>query len=349
MEAKKAAREIYDPTKPFNHEIRRLIESTHRGDGPFVVRPLGKRFEIDDSGLSGHSKMPAADGIGTKGLLHWKMNTMEHGAQDAFAMVIDDLMESGHIPVWFLDHIQMQEENQERIFRIIRSLVGLSRDNGIAMCGGETAIVNTLQGFEVGIVGMGYAMRGMEIKPDLRENDVIIGLRSSGVHSNGLSFFRRELLENRGLGLDYILPYGRSIGEELTTPTAVYMPALKELIRKTEGAGERVIRGMVHITGGGISKLGELIGGRDLDVNVSMPFTHSIFSYVQREFSIKSSDMYLRFNNGVGYAIAVPGSYVNDSLAVLRQYFPAEVIGVAAKGNGKVRIRSQYDSETVVY
>ncbi len=359
-----SGREAYNPLKPFNDEIRRQIVLTHPSSGPLIVTPSGKRFRVEREASHAEEfyEMHATDGIGTKGILHWEMGTIRNGARDVFAMVMDDLIERGHVPAHFQDHIMMQTEDKGRIFEITRTLVGLSRGNPwssgsgehypIIITGGETAIINTLKGFEIGITAVGYVRKGHEIVHDARPGDLVIGIASNGVHSNGLSFLREGLLEEKRLGLDHVMPWGVTLGNELTRPTRIYLPALKGLI-ETDGGGGR-IHGMVHITGGGLSKLGELFGGRyDADIEVSGQHSlrpQDIFRYVQREFGISSDKMYSRFNSGIGYAVAVAPEFAVDALAALRRHrFKTEVIGKVVMGSGNVIIKSQYGPEDVAY
>lgn len=358
---------VYDPSKPFNEQIKALISSTHPTSGPIIVRPFGKRFTIRKQSdlFKNRSEMNAVDGIGTKGLLHWQMNTMEAGAQDAFAMVVDDLIESGHIPTIMQDHIQIQEENQERILRIVRALTELARANTwkmddaiqrpIIINGGETAIINTLQGIEVGINGTGYAHPQNLVEPSVIRGDVIIGIASSGAHSNGYSFFRKEILGNRGKQLDDKLTRTVTFGEELTKPTRVYLPAIKALLLNASRQHlfpNDVIHGMVHITGGGLSKLKELLpasGKFSIKINADHKLKpQPIFNY-SFETGVSSKDMYLRFNNGIGYVVAVDKDYAADTLRILRRHYPADVIGEVIRGPGKVLIDSSYEKRVVKF
>ncbi|HUB92807.1 MAG TPA: AIR synthase-related protein [Candidatus Saccharimonadales bacterium] len=362
------AKEIYNPSKPFNDEIRALIKSTHPSKGPIKVSPFGKRFMVDRDPeyWKDFSELTGTDGIGTKGLLHWQMNTLNYGVQDAFAMVVDDLIEGGFVPVMLQNHIMMQEEDPGKILTAIKSLVELcignkweyaeGKSNPIIISGGETAPINTMQGFEMGITGTGYARKGEEIQYDARPGDLVIGLASSGVHSNGLSFYREEFFQKRKMGLNNELPWGVTIGEELTKPTDIYLPAIKALIKslKTEEkvpAG-KAIHGMVHITGGGLSKLRELTPKKNTDIEISN--THNlgpqeIFRYAHDEFGVPSEKMYKRFNNGIGYVIAIDPSYSKHALGILRKHFKAEVIGEVRSGTGKITIESVYDSSMVAY
>lgn len=361
--------DIYNPAKPFNEQIRRFIQDTHPQDGPIILRPQGKRFRriMDNNYWKDYDPQDATDGIGTKGMLHWHMDTPEDGVQDVAAMVWDDLMEGNFVPVYLQDHILMQEENEKRIFRITRKLRDLCVQNQwetsdgktypIVVTGGETAIINTLQGFEMGITATGYVRKGEEITPNVQEGDVVIGLGSSGIHSNGLSFYRGQLFDKLGMKLDDIAPWdvNATIGKELTIPTHVYMPALKKLIKRSNERSmkpKEYIHGMVHITGGGLSKLRELLpeeGNVDIEIGRDHPlYPQYIFQYAHK-LGTTSEKMYTRFNNGIGYVVAVPKQFAEDALAVLRQHFPAEIIGQVSSGRGRVLIESQYDDKTIQF
>ena len=361
-------REPYDPMKPFNEQVKTLIASTHRGGWPMVVNPLGKRFVVarDPEYWKNYTEMSCADGMETKGLLHWLMRTEQYGVRDAFAMVVDDLIESGHIPTYLLDHIQMQEEDRGRILKIVRELTDLAignpwqteagRRRPMIILGGETAITNTLQGFELGIVGTGFAKRGREIRASIKEGDLIVGIWSNGIHSNGLSFLRQVFNEKVHMALEDRLPWGRTLGDELTAPTFIYLPAIKELIGRMDaeaGLANRAIHGMVHITGGGLGKLRELLPvSKDLDINVNEDHTlpvRSLFEYVKNEFNIPSESMYKRFNNGIGYVVAMDPRYVHDAIRTIENRFRADVIGKVVKGSGKIHIESAYEKKTVEY
>jgi phosphoribosylformylglycinamidine cyclo-ligase len=358
----------YNPSKPFNECIRELIATTHPKEGPILVSRMGKRFEIniDPEYLRDFSEMSCSDGIGTKGSLHWRMGTLRNGVQDAFAMVVDDLIEGGFVPVLLQNHIQIQEENEEKILSLIDALVKLSKENKweyadnksnpIIISGGETAITNTIDGFEMGITATGYVKKGEEIRPNAEPGDVIIGLRSSGIHSNGLSFYRDELLNKRHMRLSDEMPWGAILGEELTKPTNIYLPAIKELIRKISDndnvAVNNPIHGMVHITGGGISKLRELISNKRADIEVYRNhrlIPQEIFRYVHDELGVSSEKMYERFNNGIGYVIAIEPSSLKHALAILRTHFSAEEIGRVKEGTGRVIVESQYELANVEY
>ena len=374
--------DVYDPRKPFNEQVRKIIRATHPTSGPITVEPRGKRFAPirDHNYWKDFDEQPASDGIGTKGYLHWMMDTLEYGVQDAFAMVVDDLMEDGHVPVTLEDHIMLQEENQEKIFRIMNELSrlcmrytweidvpplevdyviesGQETTHPIIILGGETAIMNTLQGFEMGIFGTGYVRNDRRIIRGLKEGDELIGVGSTGPHSNDYTFFRGEFLEKRGMSIDNTAPWdsGTTIGEALTRPTRIYMQAIKDAIRKVAEMGvapSDAIHGMVHITGGGMSKLTELLPETG-DVDIEVRRSHSLrpgnlFGY-SFDLDRDSEKMYTRFNNGVGYVIAVPSEYSGVVQDTVRKYFPTDSIGRVVPGTGRVLIESQYEDKTVVF
>lgn len=361
-------KEIYDPSKPFNEQIRSLIGSTQSSTGPILVTPFGKRFKVerDESYWKGCYELTGSDTVGTKAALHWKMNTLDYAVQDAFAMVVDDLIEGGFVPFILQNQILLSEEDQERILAIVSKLVELcmenkwnyakGKSNPIIISGGETAILNTVEGFEMGITATGYVRKGEEIRPSAKDGDIIIGLASNGVHSNGMSFLRDELLSKRRMRLDDELPWGIELGEELTKPTNIYLRSIKELIesfKERKGiAPGKAIHGMVHITGGGLSKLKELIPQKNLDIDLWRAHAlepQEIFRYIYGEIGIPSEKMYSRFNNGIGYVVAVDPQFSKHALSVLERHFSAAEIGIVKKGKGSVTIESAYENVEVKY
>lgn len=359
-------KEPYDPTKPFNDQIKKLIQDTHPKDGPIIFSPCGKRFSMheDSDYLREYETLDATDGIGTKGLIYWLMfkltgdvGYIARGSHDAAAMVWDDLIEGNFEPYKLQDHIMMQEENEQAIFALIRELrnlclenpweVYLERKSPIIISGGETAIINTLQGFEMGITATGKVKRGEEIISNARPEDVRIGIESSGAHSNGYTFLREEFLEKRGMNLEDKF-FDSTLGEELAKPTRLYLPAIKELLKNNR----KDVSGMVHITGGAFTKLKELMPNKDVDIYVTRHTKlkpQPIFYYINKNFSINSESMYKKFNNGIGYVVAMKPHAVDYALDILNKYFLADIIGEVRHGSGKVLIESQFDKKVIKY
>ncbi len=373
MEAAKtmSSPRLYDPSKPFNIQLCGLIRSTHPSSGPIAITPSAKRFNVtfDPMFVQEGNFSFATDGIGTKGSVYWSDPCLMNAAHDAFAMVANDLAESGSVPIVMQDHIMVQEEDQSSIFNIVQRLVSLCQENQwgfsgerypIIISGGETAILNTIKGMEFGITAMGYVKKGSEIGKSVQDGDVLIGIESNGIHSNGISYLLDGLMR-KGADLDSSLPYfdirvpRLTFRWELTKPTNVYLGAVSSMIQKVLQGGAQypseAIHGMVHITGGGLSKLKELsnnsvdlLVGRDHNLN-----PQGIFKYSHSELGFSSQDMYRIFNNGIGYIIAVAPDYFQSAIEAARSHFNADKIGVAVSGSGKVLVESKYEQLTVEY
>lgn len=362
---------LYDPSKPFNAQIRELIRSTHPQSGPIRISPSGKRFDVSiDPVFMGEGRfLPVTDGIGTKGSLYWSDACVSNASQDAFAMVANDLAESGSLPIILQDHIMVQGENHQSIFMLVQRLVSLCQENQwefsgekypAIITGGETAIINTLNGMELGITAIGYVKKGSEIGKSVQDRDVLIGIASNGIHSNGISFVMDGLLR-KGADLDSTLPYFEArvprltFRWELTKPANVYLEVVSSMIQKVLQAGAsspaEAIHGMVHITGGGLSKLKEL-SNPNVDILVNREHTlnpQSIFKYIHSDMNFSSKGMYSTFNNGIGYVVAVAPAYTQSLLEAARNLFNADIIGSVVSGNGKVIIESKYEPLSIEY
>jgi len=347
---------VYDPTQQFNEQLRALFHDTHPQEGPLVVVPHGKRFRrlIDHNYWKDFDVQETTDGMGTKGYFHWLMDTLEYGVQDAFAMPTGDNIEGGFIPIHLQSHLLIQQQDEEKILRIIKKLRDLCVENAwktldgrnypIAITGGETAIMNTLQGFELGVTATGYVRKGEGVLPNIQVGDALLGLGSSGLHANGYSFYL-DALNKRNVTLTNFLS---ELGEDFVKPTHVYLPAIKELLQHLR----EYIHGMVHITGNGFSKLRELMPTEDIDIEVGR--THSLkpqklFWYGYEELGMSPQDMYRRLNNGVGFVVAIEQTKAEQALSILRKYFRSDVIGQAVKGRGRILIESEYQKETIIF
>lgn len=269
----------------------------------------------------------------------------------------------------------------------MRGLADVCKRYEVVITGGETAICDTMRGYEMGITATGI-FQGEPRAPQVCEGDVLIGLRSSGIHSNGLTFARdvyglpvrlNEVLlraraqpseidpiiaaaetlgfsfensdEELDKALNVKLPWGRTVGEELTVPTTIY---LDTLVGVREACGY-CVHGMVHITGGGWTKLRELDQKHkfdfDLDSRAQPP--HEIFYHIKKRSHeigkpLDDAAMYTKFNCGTGFVIAVDPRYVADVLDISHSHKPA-IIGEVRKGTGRVRIKSAFSDTEVVF
>jgi len=311
---------MYDPAKPYKHELLRLIESTWQT--PYVSVKAGV-YPIIKKKFSGF-EIQHADGIGTKGVYHWRKSSFKNAVIDAFAMNANDLAMAGATPYVAVDHITTSDMGDTTVLALIRALALLCKKHKVALVGGETSHQDTLDGLDVSIV-----MSGFIKKPRInrfRVGDALIGLKSNGLHSNGFTKVRQMF--GKGEWRD-----------DFIRPTAIYLPVVLGLLKKYE------INGMMHITGGAFTKLHDLLN--DADARIEMPRTlapQPIFHELH-ERGVSDKAMYTTFNCGVGFVLSAPP---RDAATIARSVSGAAVIGLVEKGNGLVRIKSAFTAKTLV-
>jgi len=316
----------YDIAK--TEKIIKMIQETWPISSPFSVEKVKNQTLIkkDPAFWKDYLEIDRTDGIGTKGLLHWKQKTFSFAAQDAFAMNANDVIKIGAEPYRLQDHIIIEEENDDAIFSIVKSLVDLCKKYKIAITSGETAILNTIKGLEIGITMTGRVKKDEIIKPEIQIGDKLIGLASSGIHSNGITIARRIL------GDEF---------EELTKPTEIYL-GVKEVLKNHR----KDIHGMVHISGGGFTKLKDIMNDK---VNIKISRNHelepqNIFNLLKERGNLSDEIMYKTFNSGIGFIIAVNKE---DVLDVIKKYYKADIIGSVEKGNGSIKIESKFSDKII--
>jgi phosphoribosylformylglycinamidine cyclo-ligase len=260
------------------------------------------------------------DSVGTKVLIAQMMRKYDTIGIDCVAMCANDLICTGAEPISFLDYIAMSRPDRAIVEKVAIGLAKGAKEAAMAIVGGETAIVPELLTENGGFDLVGFAA-GFSKKKDLilgdrvREGDVLIGVSSSGIHSNGLSLARKILLRKYNLketpnGLE------RSLGDELLEPTRIYVKPVREMTGKIE------IHGLAHITGGGaFMKLERVVGqaklGADLD---SLPEPLGIFRLIRRTGRVSDSEMYRTFNMGIGLIIVAPESETNRIIRTFRKH-----------------------------
>jgi phosphoribosylformylglycinamidine cyclo-ligase len=220
-------------------------------------------------------------------------------------MCANDLICTGAEPISFLDYIAMARHDRRIVGEIAVGLVEGARQAGMAIIGGETAIVPDLLSHDPGIdlVGMAAGIgkeKDLILGDEIRKGDALIGIASSGIHSNGLTLARKILL--RLYKLRQNMPeLGRSIGQELLEPTRIYVKPVLEATRKLE------VHGLAHITGGAFAKLDRIVGQARLGADIDrLPSTPGIFRIIQKKGHISDREMYRTFNMGVGFILVCP-------------------------------------------
>src|SRR5438309_7599165 len=291
-----------------SHEtLARRLESTfktRKGKVGNPVLPIGHYAGLVDLN-DGRVLSLHTDSVGTKIIIAQMMGKYDTIGIDCVAMCANDLICTGAEPVSFLDYLAMAKHDRRIVEEIALGLVEGAKQAGMAIVGGETAIVPDLLSNHGGLdlVGMAAGFckeKELILGDEIRNGDVLVGVASSGIHSNGLTLARKTLLGEYKLR-ENVPELGRSIGEELLEPTRIYVKPVLEATRKFE------VHGLAHITGGGFAKLERVVGQARLGGGINqLPPTPGIFCIIQKNGRISDREMYRTFNMGVGFILICP-------------------------------------------
>ena len=299
--------------------IKPMVESTYIPGVMGTLGGFGGMFAPDVAGMKKPVLVSGTDGVGTKLRLAQLMNKHDTIGIDCVAMCVNDIICGGAAPLFFLDYIACGKNDPARIAEIVTGITEGCRQSECALVGGETAEHPGLMpdddydvaGFSVGIVDEEKIIDGKR----LAQGDVLIGLASTGVHSNGFSLVRKVLdVEHADLTSPVEQLGGKSLGETLLTPTRIYVKAIKALLK----AGID-IHAVSHITGGGFYEnvprmmTDGLTARIRLDSFPKLP----IFQLIQDKGNIPQRDMYNTFNMGIGMILALPDGQAQQALSVL--------------------------------
>ncbi len=323
--------------------IKPLVKATQRAGADADLGGFGGLFDLKAAGYRDPILVAANDGVGTK--LKIAIDTGRHDqiGIDLVAMSVNDLVVQGAEPLFFLDYFACGRLDVDTARRVVSGIAEGCRMAGCALIGGETAeMPGMYQGQDYDLAGfaVGAVERG-EILPrgDIVAGDVLIGLPSSGVHSNGYSLVRR-LVEREGLGWEVPAPFasGQSIAEAFLTPTRIYVRALLAAIRATGGSGPGgSIKGLSHITGGGLSEnLPRVLpDGLGAHVDLSAIAMPPVFEWLRRVANLDEAEMLRTFNCGIGMVVIAEAARAGDVLAALRAADEAPVVlGAIEPGRG---------------
>ncbi len=299
--------------------IKPMVESTYVPGVMGTLGGFGGMFAPDVAGMKKPVLVSGTDGVGTKLRLAQLMDKHDTIGIDCVAMCVNDIICGGAAPLFFLDYIACGKNDPARIAEIVTGITEGCRQSECALVGGETAEHPGLMpdddydvaGFSVGIVDEEKIIDGKR----LAQGDVLIGLASTGVHSNGFSLVRKVLdVEHADLTSPVDQLGGKSLGEALLTPTRIYVKAIKALLK----AGID-IHAVSHITGGGFYEnvprmmTDGLTARIRLDSFPKLP----IFQLIQDKGNIPQRDMYNTFNMGIGMILALPAGQAQQALSVL--------------------------------
>ncbi len=300
--------------------IKPMVESTYIPGVLGTLGGFGGMFAPDMAGMKKPVLVSGTDGVGTKLRLAQLMNKHDTIGIDCVAMCVNDIICGGAAPLFFLDYIACGKNDPVRIAEIVTGITEGCRQSECALVGGETAEHPGLMpdedydvaGFSVGIVDEEKIIDGKH----LAQGDVLIGLASTGVHSNGFSLVRKVFdVEHADLTSPMEELGGKSLGETLLTPTRIYVKAIKALLK----AGVD-IHAISHITGGGFYENVPRMMTEGLTAQIKLDSFPRlpIFDLIEKKGGIPERDMYNTFNMGIGMILALPAQQAAQALEILK-------------------------------
>ena len=296
--------------------IKPAVRSTHRSGVVSGLGGFGGLFQLDIDRYKEPLLVSGTDGVGTKLLLAKQLESHDTIGIDLVAMCVNDILTCGAEPLFFLDYYATGKLKIDNAQAVIEGIAEGCRQAACALIGGETAEMPgmygpdeyDLAGFTVGVVDRGQLINGSQIKT----GHIVLGLESSGPHSNGYSLIRKVLEQS---GDDPSMPLGEStLGEALLAPTRIYVKTLMALIERFP------IDGLAHITGGGISEniTRVLPAGLGLEIDLSAWQFPAIFQWLQSRGGIKEQEMLRTFNCGIGMVLLVAEDTADEVCSALQ-------------------------------
>jgi phosphoribosylformylglycinamidine cyclo-ligase len=328
-----------DEGDKFVNLISPLVKRTFRPEVMTEIGLFSALFKPDITRYREPVLVSSTDGVGTKLKIAFMMNRHDTVGIDLVAMCVNDILTTGAEPLFFLDYLATGRLHAETASKVIEGIVKGCEEAGCSLIGGETAEMPgfypegeyDVAGFSVGIVEKEKIINGSSI----REGDVIIGIASDGLHSNGYSLVRKLFFDVKKMSVDaHIHELGVKLGEELLKPTRIYVRAFMALRDHIE------IKGMAHITGGGIpGNLPRILPeGICAHIRIGSWPAPPIFEVIVKIGNIADEEMKMTFNMGIGYIMVVSKEVSDDAISLLNEAgYRAFIIGNTEKGGRGVR------------
>ncbi len=319
--------------------MKSYVQSTYTQGVIGDLGGFGGLFAPDITNMKKPILVSGTDGVGTKLKLAFLMNKHDTIGQDCVAMCVNDIVCCGAKPLFFLDYMSLWKNIPEMVATIVKGVTDGCKLAGCALVGGETAEMPglyaeneyDLAGFSVGIVDQEKMINTKSIEI----GDIVIGLQSSGVHSNGFSLVRKIFNVNEENLKEYKPELGKTLGEALIEPTKIYVKPVLKLLEEVK------VKGISHITGGGFYENMPRMLNEKVAINIDKNSYEvpSIFKLIQKEGNIPLRDMYNTFNMGIGMAIIVSKEEKARALEILKEAGEiAYVIGEVVAGNKEIHI-----------
>ncbi|WP_342548291.1 phosphoribosylformylglycinamidine cyclo-ligase [Paenibacillus sp. FSL P2-0089] len=324
-----------------NEAVERMKKHVKRTYRPEVMTELGgfgALFGLNKDKYEEPVLVSGTDGVGTKLKIAFAADRHDTIGIDAVAMCVNDIVVQGAEPLFFLDYLACDKVVPEKIEAIVSGIAEGCHQAGCALIGGETAEMPgmyaageyDIAGFTVGVADKAKLVTGADIAP----GDTVIGLASSGIHSNGFSLVRKLLLEEDGYGLDEVVPeLGAPLADVLLAPTRIYVKPLLALLEQLP------VKGMAHITGGGfIENIPRVLPENvNVEINYGSWPIQPVFGLMQSKGQVSNRDMFTTFNMGVGLVLVVAEADGERALELLK-----------ASGEEAYRIGTVTEGERIV-
>jgi len=326
--------------------IAPAARATRRRGADADLGGFGGLFDLKAAGFKDPILVAGTDGVGTKLKLAIDTRRYEGIGQDLVAMCVNDIVVQGAEPLFFLDYYATGKLEVDSAAIVVEGIARACKESGCALIGGETAEMPglyakgdfDLAGFAVGAVERGAVLPKTGA---MKAGDVLIGVASSGVHSNGYSLVRK-VVEKSGLGLDAPAPFaaGKTLGEALLTPTRLYVRAALQAMHASDGRGGGV-KGLAHITGGGITdNLPRCLPeGLDADVELDAIPMLPVFQWLAKEANIVEKEMLRTFNCGIGLVAVADEKHAGHVIDAFQECGDHAVrIGKLVAGSGEAKV-----------
>ena len=319
--------------------IKADVRSTFRPEVIGDIGGFGALFRFDPSRFEDPVLVSTTDGVGTKAMVARSAGCFDTIGMDLVAMCVDDLVCQGAEPLFFLDYIAVGRLDPDQVEQLVAGIARGCRQAGCSLVGGEMAEhPGAMEAGEFDLVGfaVGVVERARMLPRDVTDGDVIIGLPSPGLRSNGYSLARRLMFEVAGRSLAdkaFEDPHAPTVGEELLRPSVIYAPAIAALTEAVE------VHAVAHVTGGGLpgNVNRVLSGGLDAALDTGSWEPPRIFGELQRIGGVTDDEMRRVFNMGIGMVVVVPPQAAHKAIEVLRtEGHRATVIGSVVPGVGEV-------------
>ena len=316
--------------------IKSHVASTSRPGVMGNIGAFGGMFDLASLNVKEPVLVSGTDGVGTKLKLAFEMDKHDTVGIDAVAMCVNDVLAQGAEPLLFLDYVAVGHNEPTKIEAIVAGVAEGCRQAGCALVGGETAEMPgmytdgeyDIAGFTCGVVERAKLIDGTKV----RVGDVLVGVASSGVHSNGFSLVRKIVSDN---GFDLHAPHAdlgdRPLGEVLLTPTKIYVKQVLDVIRNCD------VHGISHITGGGFDENIPRIlsAGQGIEITEGSWEILPVFRFLEKHGKVAHREMFNIFNMGIGMVIALDASQADKAIEILASHGErASIIGKIVEGEG---------------